>query len=102
MSSQEIAQIQEHNKKYFLNLKKEEIESLTKYVVKFEDCGQDFLEFHIDEDGWILDSKPFQRNIWAGYWCCPQTARVGGQLPIWIDGENFIKYPIEKIEVKAQ
>lgn len=87
-------------KEVILNMTKTEVEIDTKYIVYFEDHGQDFLEFHINEEGYILDSRPCQRNIWAGHFTIPQTAKVGGKLAIYLDrkGESSINYPIKRIE----
>lgn len=35
-------------------------------MIIFEDRGQDFLEWDIDEDGVVVDSRPFQAGIWKG------------------------------------
>lgn len=35
-------------------------------TITFEDRGQDFLEWDIDEDGVVVDSRPFQAGIWRG------------------------------------
>jgi hypothetical protein len=71
----------------------------TKYIIYFEDEGQDFLEWHISENGYVLDSKPYQRKIWAGKFTIPQTAKVGGQLAIWNNGESWVNYPIKDIKI---
>ena len=69
----------------------------TQWIVKFEDHGQDFLEWHISESGHILDSKPCQRTIWTGKFTIPETAKVGKKLAIWNNGESFVNYPIKEI-----
>ncbi len=70
-----------------------------KYEVTFEDKGQDFLVWIIDEDGYVLDSQPFQKNIWVGKFTIPDFVQKGDLLPIWLDEETHIKYPIKKIKV---
>lgn len=35
-------------------------------TIFFEDKGQDFLEWDVDEHGVVVDSRPFQRLIWQG------------------------------------
>jgi hypothetical protein len=90
-----------------LDVKKEEVSKLTqteikiftKYIIEFEDYGQDFLKWYIDEDGFVLDSIPFQKSIWAGHFTIPQSAEVGGKLAIWLDEESYVNYPIKSIEI---
>ena len=89
----------EQIKEEILNMTKREIELKTKYIIEFEDCGQDFLKWFIGEDGYVLDSQPFQRWVWAGKFTIPQTAKVGGKLAIWLDGESWVNYPIKNIEI---
>lgn len=98
--SEELKEKEETKKKEILNYSEAEIKIETKYIIHFEDHGQDFLEWHIDENGYIIDSKPFQKTIWVGKFTIPQTAEVGKKLAIWLDGESWINYPIRKIEVK--
>ncbi len=35
--------------------------------ITFEDEGQDFLTFDVDNEGYIKDVKPFQFSIWSKY-----------------------------------
>ncbi len=86
-------------KEKILNMSKTEIEIDTKYIIEFEDFGQDFLKWFIDKDGYVLDSRPFQRKIWAGKFTIPQTAKVGGKLAIWNDRGSWVNYPIKNIEI---
>lgn len=38
-----------------------------KTVLRFEDNGQDFLEWHLDKYDKVVDVKPgFQKSIWTG------------------------------------
>lgn len=80
------------------------IKKLTKYKITFEDEGQDFLEWFIDKDGYVLDSKPFQRNIWAGKSTSPDFVQVGDLLPIFMEERegqdcfSHINYPIKEIK----
>lgn len=85
-------------KKQILAMTEREIKEDTAYIIHFKDCGQDFLEWHINKEGYVLDSKPFQRSIWAGSFTIPETAKVGGKLAIWLNGESYVNYPITRIE----
>ena len=90
---------EEDIKEEILNMSKIDIETNTKYIIEFKDFGQDFLEWFIDEEGYVLDSQPFQRFFWAGKFTIPQTARVGEKLAIWSNGQSYVKYPIKSIKI---
>ncbi len=45
--------------------------------IYFEDRGQDFLEWELDEEGFVLVSKPFQTNIWKGTQVILETIQIG-------------------------
>ena len=89
-------------KKKILGMSPTEIKIETKYIIYFEDYGQDFLEWHINEDGYVIDSKPYQRRIWAGKFTIPQTAKVGEKLAIWLGKESWVNYPIREIKILKQ
>ena len=70
--------------------------------ITFEDNGQDFLTFDIDNDGYIKEVKPFQGELWKQY-------RVSNYSNLSVGGfvhlqhlqaiDNFsIKHKIQKIE----
>lgn len=99
---QQMEQQQQERRKEILNMSNREIEFNTKYIIHFEDFEQDFLEWHIDKNGYILDSKPFQRNIWAGMFTIPQSAEVGEKLAIWNGEESYVNYPIKSIIQKER
>lgn len=69
--------------------------------VHFEDQGQDFLWWDIDNDGVVQAAGPFQNEIWKG--CVtdtPDTLEKGERL-LFIDQfgkEMQLKYPITNIE----
>lgn len=85
-----------------LKLSETDIRLQTKYIIHFKDCGQDFLTQYIDKKGNVLDSKPLQKSIWAGKHTIPNFVQVGDKLPIWLDGESYVKYPIKKIEIMEE
>lgn len=77
-------------------------------IVYFEDHGQDFLEWLIDDEtGKVLDCKPYQARIWVGkYVFCPRslsqencTQVVYSDLPVTHFSQKLtaIKYPIKSI-----
>lgn len=71
--------------------------------IEFEDHGQDFLTWEIDQSGKIVDSKPFQAGIWCKYHVAyVNELKVGGFVDIYKkdddEGTIMIKYPIASIE----
>jgi len=68
-----------------------------KWEIEFEDEGQDLQKVFIDKSGIIIKSEWFGK-MFVGRFTIPQTAKVGGKLPILINKqESFIKYPIKRI-----
>ena len=102
MARKKIRKTEEEIKEEILDLSLKEIKIDTKYIIYFEDHGQDFLEWHINEDGYVIDSKPYQRRIWAGKFTIPQTAKVGEKLAIWLGKESWVNYPIREIKILKQ
>ena len=84
----------------YLKKTKTDIKIETKYIIEFEDHEQDFLKFFIDEKGRVLDSQPCQRWMWVGRFTVPNFCKKGDLLPIYLDKETYIKYPIKKIKIK--
>ena len=68
--------------------------------IHFEDHGQDFLSWDIDENGTIIKSGPFQDWVWKGKVVKMETLKVGQKLSYISHGvyEMDIRYPVEKIE----
>ena len=69
--------------------------------ITFEDNGQDFLEWKVDEQGLIQESWPFQTELWGKYEIENMAElHVGGLVkiigPSW---QGIIKHRIESIEV---
>lgn len=71
-----------------------------KYVVNFEDKGQDFTEWHVNKYGFVVKSSPFQTSVWKGTFCDLQRAGVGVCPPIVTSTGQFLvlKYKITNIE----
>ena len=70
-----------------------------------EDNGQDFLQFILDDKGKIIETLPFQCDIWNGGYIpvtSPGMVKVGEQCPIhhppYINF-GYLKHKIEKIEI---
>lgn len=52
----------------------------TKYHIRFEDKGQDFLEWWIDERGEVLHCAPFQAFFWNGLMIVPESIKKGSYI----------------------
>ncbi len=71
----------------------------------FEDHGQDFLYWDIDQDGSVVDCGPFQYSVWVGTKVFrtdePDSLATGKQILFQsksMDSPRILIYPIEKIE----
>lgn len=63
-----------------IDLLLERIKNLSKiYVLEFQDCGQDFLQWEVLEDGSIINSIPFQASQWTKYKVVNLEALILGQ-----------------------
>jgi hypothetical protein len=51
-------------------------------IIEFEDNGQDFLEFQINKNGFVLASSPFQSDLWKGAYIALSDVRINEELPI--------------------
>jgi len=74
---------------------------MKKYIVYFEDHGQDFLKWTVcSETGIIEDCQPFQGSVWVGKKVIANGNMViGGTLSIQYVPSNLeIKYPIMDIK----
>lgn len=58
------------------------LEEKAKYKVVFEDKGQDFLIWWLDERGEVLHSEPFQASVWNGTMVILSSLKVDSYLKI--------------------
>lgn len=67
-------------------------------TVHFEDHGQDFLEWDLDEHGQVVACRPFQALVWCGKRVMAPPV-VGQKLHLRRpDGsETLINYPVAKV-----
>jgi len=70
----------------------------TKYKITFEDCGQDFLVWHLDEAGEVLHSLPFQSSIWNGQFVNVLKLGVGKFPELLGDNPRTLNYRLTEIE----
>lgn len=76
----------------------------TKYIVHFQDNGQDFLLWFIDESGTVIDCQPFQAAFWVDCFVLPEDLnemQPNDEL-IFINkfgNEMKMKHRIEKVEI---
>lgn len=67
--------------------------------ITFKDEGQDFLVWDINEDGVIVECKPFQFSHWSKWNVMNKRFNIGSFVHLRKINETMtIKYPIEKIE----
>lgn len=70
--------------------------------IHFEDDGQDFLSWLVDDQGYVIESEPFQTWVWAGYQVLAlNTVRRGHLLNIKrpSDGEiRVMKHAVLRVQ----
>jgi hypothetical protein len=75
-------------------------------VIHFEDRGQDFLTWTLDEKGWVVDCQPFQKSIWKGGLVKNFKELELGSTVEYItkDGYKCLKmnYPVARIDKQSQ
>lgn len=68
-------------------------------TITFEDNGQDFLEWDVNEQGIVIDCRPFQKWMWCGCKVDIKSFNSGSHVNYLHPrvGAGQIKYRIEKI-----
>ena len=72
--------------------------------ITLEDCGQDFTTLYTDEQGIVIDARPFQSKIWRGAIIPVNDSslfEIGKPLPIHHPPHimyGFLRYRIQNIE----
>ncbi len=69
-------------------------------TIKFEDQGQDFLEWDIDRLGYVIKSRPFQSWVWSAHIVDLRSIIVGKPLQVHtqIYGMRKLKYKTKHVE----
>lgn len=71
-------------------------------LIHFEDQGQDFLTWQLNNQGVVIDSLPFQSSIWCGIKVLEHPRlQLGGIVHFLRPGESSVKtirYPIRALE----
>lgn len=71
-------------------------------IIELEDNGQDLLELVTDDNGLVIDAKPFQKDVWAGSIIPIETMlEVGEPLPIHKPPHinyGFLKHNVKSIK----
>ncbi len=69
-------------------------------TVFFVDDGQDFLEWDIDDEGTVVDCRPFQGDIWIGTTVHNKDIKPGDLLDIIMpDGTRHqLIHAVEKVQ----
>ena len=71
------------------------LEKTTKYKVNFEDKGQDFLHWWIDERGEVLHSS-MQSSVWNGF-IVDLPLLIMGKVIVFSDG-RVLKHKVKSFE----
>lgn len=69
-------------------------------TIEFEDQGQDFLRWHVEEKtGKAFDCEPCQKFMWVGVTVALEKLKIGGKVLFTRDlvTAKTIKYPIKSI-----
>lgn len=73
-------------------------------TIEFEDHGQDFLEWDIAEDGRVLESRPYQSEVWTQYRVVnPCGLQAGSKVKIKhlnLTSPITIKYPVKLAHIE--
>lgn len=70
-------------------------------TVFFVDEGQDFLEWDINEEGKVVDCRPFQGDIWIGTKVHNKDIKPGDILDITLPGgtdTTTLIHAVEKVQ----
>lgn len=65
-------------------------------TITFEDHGQDFLEWDLDAEGTVIDSRPFQAFTWCGRQVVNHKSLKTGTVVI-LDDMRTVNYPPTKV-----
>jgi len=67
-------------------------------TIRFEDHGQDFLEWDIEDD-FVVDCRPFQGSVWCGCELVPQVIDPGAHVRLITKYGDLLelRYPIEEV-----
>jgi hypothetical protein len=72
-------------------------------TIHFADQGQDFLEWDLDRNGVVVDSRPFQATIWCGTKVLNRQIAPGAYVraKVITGRELELKYPVVSIAPKT-
>lgn len=72
-----------------------------KRTIHFIDNGQDFLEWDIDDNGVVIDCRPFQASFWYGTKVLNKDIEVGEILELeCLDGEKrLLAHRVERVSI---
>lgn len=70
------------------------LKQTARYKIVFEEEGQDFIEWYLDERGEVLNSD-LQSSIWNGYMVEVGEIKVGHYLPL--QASDYITHKVREI-----
>ncbi|QRE00437.1 hypothetical protein [Burkholderia phage BCSR52] len=69
-------------------------------TIQFEDRGQDFLSWTLDENGVVIECKPFQAWLWKGRQVVDHASLSSGDVVHFLDNDGHmrpLKYRVASI-----
>lgn len=70
--------------------------------IHFEDNGQDFLFWVINEKGLVVDSQPFQASVWRGFEVDMSIMEAGKPLVVFpsydLDNGTVLKHLVKEVK----
>jgi len=71
--------------------------------IRFEDNGQDFLEWEVDDDGQVIGCEPFQASVWCGKYVLQPEYLQRGHSVFYSDTPIVrINQPIRELKHKVE
>jgi hypothetical protein len=69
-------------------------------TVFFEDDGQDFLEWDINDKGEVVDCRPYQGNVWIGVKVVNKDIKPGDRLEVIMPSgiHRTITHAVDKVQ----
>ena len=70
-------------------------------TITFQDHGQDFLEWDLDDAGVVVACRPFQANMWVGKVVENHADIARGGIAL-LSNLRYIRYPIVKVSTRKR
>lgn len=72
---------------------------MAQVIIHFQDQGQDFLRWQVNETGTVIGSWPFQKQVWAGLQVTNLSRLKAGELVHHnrFNEEGSIRFPVKAV-----